>query len=90
MKKLWKFSWPMPYCWCVGLFRATEEEVKNAIGKTIYLGEIEGKHSEVYGEIEEGDITLVSGNPVIVFDVPEIGINPLDYLDDDGNEDNNC
>lgn len=39
-----------------GLFVATEEQVKNIIGKNIYFGECLGKHSDIDLDIEESDI----------------------------------
>lgn len=82
MKKLWKFKWDMTDCLCVGLFKATEEEVRNLIGKDVHFGEICGRHSDIEGTIEEGEITLVSEDPVVVNAVPEIGYNPLEYTSD--------
>ena len=81
MKKLWKFEWDADYAFIGGLFTATDEEVNNLIGKEIFLGEYEGKHSEVYGTIEEDEITLVSDNPVVVKTIGEFGINPLHFLE---------
>lgn len=82
MKKLWKFDWSGDYAFIGGLFVATDEEVQNLIGKEIYLGEYEGKHSEVYGTILEGEITLVSDNQIVVEAVGNFGINPLDFIED--------
>ena len=36
------------------------EKINNKIGSYIYLGEIEGKHSEVSGVFEKGDFKLKS------------------------------
>lgn len=36
------------------------EKLNNKIGSYIYLGEIEGKHSEVSGNFEKGDFSLKS------------------------------
>lgn len=36
------------------------EKLNNKIGSYIYLGEIEGKHSEVSGNFEKGDFKLKS------------------------------
>lgn len=82
MKKLWKFEWGYDTSFIGGLFIATDEEVENLIGKEIYLGEFDGKHSEVCGTIEKDEITLVSDNPVVIEAIGNFGINPLDYLDD--------
>ena len=80
MQKLWKFEWDLEYGLCVGLFKATEEEIESLYGRTVYFGDIEGKNSDVYGEIERGDITLISEDPVVINAVPKIGCNPLEYL----------
>ena len=83
MKKLWKFEWYDDYAFIGGLFCATDEEVKNLIGKHIYLGEYEGKHSEVHGTIDKEDIILVSDNPIVVETVGDFGINPLWFLEEE-------
>lgn len=83
MKKLWKFEWDSDDCFIGGLFKATDEEVKNLIGKEIYLGEAAGEHSEVFGSIEPGEVVLVSDNPVVIDAVPEFGYNPLKYLEEE-------
>jgi hypothetical protein len=78
---LWSFYWDCGRQGEIeGLFKATKEEVENAIGKDVYFGEILGKHSEVYGTIEEGEIELVSDNPLEVMSATESGYNPLEYL----------
>ena len=43
-----------------GLFISTKEEISKNIGKKVYLGEVLGKHSEVYGTFDETDIGIVS------------------------------
>lgn len=78
---LWSFYWDCGRQGEVtGLFKATKEEVKNAIGKEVRFGEILGKHSEVEGTLEDGEITLVSDNPIEVMSATESGYNPLHYL----------
>ena len=80
MKKLWQFEWDDSYALIGGIFKATDEEIQNLIGKNISLGEASGKHSEVYGIIEEGDIMLISDNPIVVDEMIEFGYNPLNYV----------
>jgi hypothetical protein len=69
-----------------GRFLATQEEVDALIGKEIYFGEVLGKHSEIYGEIEKGDITLVTDNQEFLKEAERLdiclssGYSPLDYL----------
>ena len=78
---LWEFYWDCGRQGSVeSIFKATKEEVDAAIGKEVYFGEILGKHSEVYGIIEDGEIELVSADPLIVKYATESGYNPLDYL----------
>ena len=87
MECLWRFYWDCGRQGEVeGIFKATKEEVDNAIGKDVYFGEILGKHSEVYGTIEEGEITLESDDPLVVKNAVESGYNPLDYLEEDEDE----
>lgn len=51
-----------------GIFIADKEYVDMLIGSGIevYFGEVLGKHSEVYGEIEETDIKLVTDDPIAI------------------------
>ncbi len=70
-----------------GLFISTQEQVDKLLGKEIYFGEILGKHSEVYGTVDEGDITLVSSDQDKVNWLLELlgctvsGYNPFDYYE---------
>lgn len=81
MVKLWMFKWDSDYSFIGGLFKATDEEIENLIGKDIYLGEVDGKHSDVWGTVERDDISLVSADPTVVVAVPDFGYNPLEYTD---------
>lgn len=99
MKNLYSFYWDCGRMGDLsGLFVATQEEVDNLIGKEVYFGEVLGKHSEIYGTINEDHVVLVSdeqdkvewlvrvsgGNESIT------GFNPLDYVEesyDDVDED---
>jgi len=86
-----KYLWKL-YCYCgrqgslEGLFVATEEEIKNTIGKYAYFGEVLGKHSEVYGDIEENEITKIDLDSETVEKVSKIlgdtwsGFNPMNYI----------
>ena len=80
MKKLWKFEWTGGYSLIGGIFKATDEEVESIIGKHLYLGEVDGKHSDVYGTIERNEITLISDNPIVVEAVPTFGYDPVEYI----------
>lgn len=68
-----------------GTFFADSFDVESVIGKEVYFGEVLGKHSEVYGTIDEGGITLITDDTEIIKVLKDgkasVGINPLDYLD---------
>lgn len=89
MKKLYKFNWDCRYGNIEGLFIADEKEVKNIIGKEIYFGEVLGKHSDVYGEIEQEEITEIKASKEFIQEAEKIfgsticGYNPIDYLEDE-------
>lgn len=74
-----------------GLFTATDEEIKEAIGKEVYFGEVLGKHSEVYGTLEASEVTLVTDDPDFVAKFDEYqcasGYNPLEYLRENEEDD---
>jgi hypothetical protein len=87
LRYLWKFAWYMRRGGEVeGLFVATESEIAEAIGSYVYFGEILGKHSEVCGTIEEGEITKIDLDPESVKEVSKYlgedwaGYNPLNYI----------
>lgn len=69
-----------------GVFISTPEEIKSAIGKTVYFGEVLGKHSEISGTLEEKDIQLVTQDPKAIQVIEDCnlttGFNPLDYLEE--------
>ena len=73
-----------------GRFLATEEEVKKIVGKEVYFGEVLGKHSEIYGVMEEGEIKLVTNNQEFLKEAKRLridlssGYNPLAYYDEVG------
>lgn len=74
-----------------GLFTATAEEIAAAIGKEVYFGEVLGKHSEIYGTLDEGEVTLVTDDEAFVAKFDEYqcasGYNPLEYLrENEGSE----
>ena len=72
-----------------GLFLAEPEEIKNAIGKMVSLGEVLGKHSNIRGTLEEAEIMLVSDDRDFINQIFEhvtfsrntlCGYNPLNYI----------
>lgn len=66
-----------------GVFIDTEERVNALIGKYIYFGEILGKHSEICGHLESGDVELLTTDQKAVEVVEkyklESGYNPFYY-----------
>lgn len=93
MKKLWKFYWDCGRMGNLeGAFVATEEDVQSAIGKHIYFGEVLGKHSEIYGDLDADEIvdTGAPSGVIAWFEefFPEgFGYNPLNYLPEEDEED---
>lgn len=87
---LYKFHWDCGRMGDVeGVFIATEKDVQAIIGEEIYFGEILGKHSEIYGQIQVGEITELSRDQLFIDKAFEIfggntisGYNPFDYRDE--------
>jgi hypothetical protein len=76
-----------------GIFVTTKEAIAAAIDKEVYFGEILGKHSEVSGTINEGDITILTEDQDFIAKFIEImgsgdisGYNPLSYLNEEDEE----
>lgn len=69
-----------------GVFIADSKDVESVIGKEVYFGEVLGKHSDIYGTIDEGEIKLITDDPEIVSLMEEnnisTGFNPLDYVEE--------
>lgn len=85
MEGIYKFTWDVGRLGMVeGTFVALAESVQKAIGASVNFGEILGKHSEIFGTIEEDEIVLLTDNPEAVTMFKEFGLdcgyNPLDYL----------
>ena len=88
MKKgVYKFYWDCGRMGKLdGVFIATDDTIKIAIGKEVYFGEVLGKHSEIYGILDKGDVQLVSDDPVVVEIMEEHGLcsgyDPLEYIEE--------
>lgn len=87
-KKLYKFYWDCGRMGEVdGLFVADSDDIEKALGKQVYFGEILGKHSEVYGDLEECDCKVITDDPQVIkiFEDYKIssGFNPLNYLSEE-------
>ncbi len=90
MKKLYEFRWDCGRMGELqGLFIADDVDIKNLMGENIYFGEVLGKHSEIEGPIEVGDITVKSDDPEFITKLIEImgdgtisGFNPFDFREE--------
>ena len=89
MLKLYRFCWPQRRGGDVeGLFVEDSDVVENAIGSDVYFGEICGKHSDVYGTLDEEDLTVVSEDQEKISWLEDIlgrsisGYNPFDYIEE--------
>ncbi len=87
--KLWRFYWDCGRQGAVeSVFVASQAEIDAALGSAVYFGEILGKHSEVHGQLDAEDLTLLSDDPALVAlfrdRVGSTGHSPLDYLEEDG------
>ena len=94
MKKLYRMNFDYGRMGSLqGLFVAEESDVENLIGREIYFGEALGKHSEVYGELEASNVTVVSDDQDFITKLVQVigggsisGYNPFDYYEQDGDE----
>jgi hypothetical protein len=87
MKKLYKFHWECGRMGDVeGLFVADEEEIKKAIGQHVGLGDALGKHSDIHGDLEADDLTVLTDDQDFIKKFEEYncasGYNPLKYLNE--------
>lgn len=73
-----------------GILVATEKELEKLCGRTIYLGEALGKHSDIYFELEKSDFTKIDANDYIVRwfekNVGHCGYNLFDYIEEELDE----
>lgn len=87
MKTLYKFKWDCHRMGdVVGVFVEDSKKIKSLIGKDVYFGEILGKHSEICGTLDEGDLEVLSVQTDFVesFEriVGNIGYNPVEYINE--------
>jgi hypothetical protein len=94
---LYKFYWD---CGRMGdlesLFIASRGQIDCAIGKTVYFGEVLGKHSDIYGTLEDKDIQRIDIDSDSVLklynalgDYTLSGHNPLEYIQTDDEDTDN-
>ena len=69
-----------------GVFIATVNEVFKALGKEVYFGSVLGKHSEIHGPLEEGDLEKLCVPDVVIEAFEEYnlctGYNPLNFIEE--------
>lgn len=74
-----------------GLFIVDEGTLKAAYGKFVTLGEVLGKHSDVCGLLDEGDIKVLTDDQDFLAQMLRYtghdvsGYNPLNYIGSDEN-----
>jgi hypothetical protein len=86
--RLYKFYWDCGRQGDLeGLFIATSEQVKEAVGRDLNFGSVLGKYSEVYGPLEESEIEEISDNQELIEILEKAigsktisGYNPLHYV----------
>ena len=90
MKGLYKFNFDCGRMGSLeGIFIEDTDKVKDLVlsGDEVYFGEVLGKHSEIYGQVEDGDVTLVTTDSKVIEVIEEhnleSGINPFDYIEED-------
>lgn len=72
-----------------GLFIAEEQDVKDIIGKSVYFGEVLGKHSEVEDEMTEDMFEAIDVPESVIAVLEEklgttiSGYNPLEYYEEE-------
>lgn len=89
MSNLYSFYWDVRRMGSVeGLFICDPETLESHYGKSVYFGEILGKHSDIYGTLDREDIKLVSDDQDKVAWLEGLlgetvsGYNPLDYIEE--------
>lgn len=101
MKKLYEFYWDYGRSGSLtGLFVADEQFVSSSIGKRVDFGDVLGKHSEVYGILEDHDFSVKSEDPTVVAVMEQVfgecddnsfvtisGHVPYDYMEEELEED---
>lgn len=67
-----------------GVFIANRSDVAVAMGKQVHLGEVLGKHSDIWAEITAETVTMISEDPTLVDTIQKFGlftgVNPIARL----------
>ncbi len=73
-REVFRFNWPAGRGYSVeGVFTSTQAQVDALEGSYVNFGEICGKHSQMSGIIEPGEIIAISKDPAVVEFVDECG-----------------
>ena len=76
MKKLYKFELSCGRMGSLeGVFVATEEEVEEALGKNVYFGEVLGKHSEIFFDLDESMLSVITDDQDFIDKCERFGID---------------
>lgn len=85
--KLYRFYWDCGALGDVeGVFVATPEQIEQALGKYLYLGEVEGEDCQIGGYLEASDLEQLNVSLGCVIELRNVlgstisGINPLHYV----------
>lgn len=95
MRTLYRFKWEFGRMGTIeGLFISTPEVIEANLNAQVSLGEVLGKHSEVYGVLEMSDLEVVSTDQILIDRLAKAcasdsicGYNPLDYIQPGEDED---
>lgn len=89
MLGIYRFSWDCGRAGTLdGVLIADSDDVRSIVGKYIHFGEVLGKHSDIQGTVEEGELKLVTNDPTEVAVVQKVfrvktgtisGFSPFDY-----------
>jgi hypothetical protein len=73
-----------------GMFVCDKADLEKLYGKTVYFGEVLGKHSDVEIEVDEGCFEIKTEDQEFIAKFIEImgdgtisGYSPFDYIDED-------
>ncbi len=75
-----------------GLFVCTEDELKAAMGESVYWGEVLGKHSEIDHDLSDDDITIKSEDQDFIAKLVDLlgtdisGFNPVSKIQEQQRE----
>lgn len=88
MKKLYEFYWNCGRQGDLsGIFVCNDSIISMAIGKRLCFYEPFGKHSEVFGELEEKDLIVLTDDQDFIekfekYIRKSFGYNPLNYIEE--------